>query len=255
VHGLGTGLQAQLAAVLRGRILRGVPPPGGRLPTEGALVATFGLSLKTVRNALRLLAEEGFVRARQGSGTYVSDPLPRGLEPRPSAAPLFTGFLDDLLLEDGWAEDRRAERRVQRAPPEAAAALGIPAGGSVVAIGRVRGSAAGVYGYSEDFMPEAVGHRISAVRLRRHPSLLAALVHAGFEPRQQVARVEPGAALGVVARRLDVPAGTPVLVSTGTLHAGDGRPLNFFRLHIREGYGLQMQFVMVGDPQALARSR
>lgn len=253
MRGRGTGLQAQLAAVLRGRILRGVPPPGGRLPTEDALIASFGLSRKTVRNALRVLAEEGFLRARQGSGTYVADPLPRGLEPRPSAAPLFTGFLDDLLLEDRWAEDLSVERRLRRAPPDARAALGAPPGSRVVALGRVRGSGASVYGYSEDFLPLRVGSRISAARLRRHGSLLAALVHAGCAPAEQMARVEPAAAGGVVARRLGVPAGTPILVATGTLRAVDGRPLNFFRLHVREGYGMQMHFAMVGDPGAVGR--
>jgi GntR family transcriptional regulator len=70
----------QLAAILRQRIADGTYPPGSRIPTLMALEAESGLSPMTVRRAVRLLADEGWVRSRPGRGTFV---VPEG-ERKPS---------------------------------------------------------------------------------------------------------------------------------------------------------------------------
>ncbi len=51
----------------------GLLPPGTRLPNESQLGERFGVNRHTVRQALQSLAREGFVQARQGSGTYVRE--------------------------------------------------------------------------------------------------------------------------------------------------------------------------------------
>ncbi|MER6049480.1 GntR family transcriptional regulator [Streptomyces sp. NPDC001793] len=60
----------RVAHVLRGQVLRGAFP-GGVLPDEGALVAEFGTSRNTVREALGLLRDEGLVERRRGVGTVI----------------------------------------------------------------------------------------------------------------------------------------------------------------------------------------
>jgi GntR family transcriptional regulator len=67
----------QLAAILRGRIEDGTYLPGSRLPTHLALEAESGLSPMTVRRAVRLLSEQGWVRTRRGRGTFVVPPEQR----------------------------------------------------------------------------------------------------------------------------------------------------------------------------------
>jgi GntR family transcriptional regulator len=62
----------QLAAILRKRIEDGTYPPGTRLPTHLALESESGLSPMTVRRAIKLLADEGWVRTRPGRGTFVA---------------------------------------------------------------------------------------------------------------------------------------------------------------------------------------
>ena len=49
--------------------------PSGRLPTEQEIGNTYHVSRQTVRQALSLLAEEGLIEKRQGSGTYRSASL------------------------------------------------------------------------------------------------------------------------------------------------------------------------------------
>jgi GntR family transcriptional regulator len=62
----------QLAAIVRQRIQDGTYPPGSRIPTLMALEAQSGLSPMTVRRAVKLLAEQGWVRSKPGRGTFVA---------------------------------------------------------------------------------------------------------------------------------------------------------------------------------------
>ena len=64
----GRQLHKRIVEVLRGEIRRMTPE--ARLPSDRALAKRFGVSNVTVRSALMQLAEEGYVRRRQGSGTY-----------------------------------------------------------------------------------------------------------------------------------------------------------------------------------------
>ena len=68
---------------------------GRRLPTEAELSQRFGVSRQTVRRALQLLAEEGVVQSRQGSGTYATG-LARASQTRQVA--VISSFLDDYIF-------------------------------------------------------------------------------------------------------------------------------------------------------------
>jgi GntR family transcriptional regulator len=57
---------------LRDRIANGEWPPGSLLPPQHELADQFGVSVMTLRQAIQLLADDGLVQARHGSGTYVA---------------------------------------------------------------------------------------------------------------------------------------------------------------------------------------
>ena len=61
-----------LAGLLRSRLPE-FESRGGRLPTEAQLMQAYSMSRQTVRHALRILAEEGLIESRQGSGSYVME--------------------------------------------------------------------------------------------------------------------------------------------------------------------------------------
>jgi DNA-binding FadR family transcriptional regulator len=60
-----------LAAALGGDIIRGVPPPGERLPNETALLRRFDVSRPTLREAFRVLVAKRLIVSRQKVGTTV----------------------------------------------------------------------------------------------------------------------------------------------------------------------------------------
>lgn len=64
-------LHAQVAAILKERIISGVWRNGDNIPTEKELCAEFDVARGTVRQALQKLESEGYLRREQGRGTFV----------------------------------------------------------------------------------------------------------------------------------------------------------------------------------------
>jgi GntR family transcriptional regulator len=58
---------------LRERIVSGLYPPGGGVPSERRLIEEFKVSLITVRRALDELVLDGLIERRQGVGSFVRD--------------------------------------------------------------------------------------------------------------------------------------------------------------------------------------
>jgi DNA-binding GntR family transcriptional regulator len=65
-------LYQRVRGILLDRMASGQYGPGDRLPSEGVLAEDLGVHRLTVRRALDELSREGLLRARQGSGTFVS---------------------------------------------------------------------------------------------------------------------------------------------------------------------------------------
>ncbi|WP_213455276.1 GntR family transcriptional regulator [Rhizomonospora bruguierae] len=70
-----TGYQ-QLADHLRDLVRGGQVPPGRRLPSETALMQTYGLARETVRRAVRVLRNEGLAEYIRGYGVVVREQPP-----------------------------------------------------------------------------------------------------------------------------------------------------------------------------------
>ncbi len=65
-------LYYQLGTILREQILSGAYAIGDQLPTEAELVADYGVSRITVRQALKTLEDEDLIRREAGRGTFVT---------------------------------------------------------------------------------------------------------------------------------------------------------------------------------------
>ncbi|MER5577662.1 GntR family transcriptional regulator, partial [Streptomyces massasporeus] len=88
VEPTGPGLRRGLTDALREAVRSGRLAPGTRLPSSRALAADLGIARNTVADAYADLVAEGWLTARQGSGTRVAERRvvpPSGTSPHPRA--------------------------------------------------------------------------------------------------------------------------------------------------------------------------
>ncbi|MFI8105947.1 PLP-dependent aminotransferase family protein [Streptomyces sp. NPDC086023] len=127
--------RAALADALRAAVREGRLPPGTRLPPYRSLAADLGVARNTVADAYAELVAEGWLTARQGSGTRVAERVaPRAAVRRPKPVPapaepsynLLQGQPDaGSFPRTGWLA---AARRALAAAPDEAFGPGDPRG-------------------------------------------------------------------------------------------------------------------------------
>jgi GntR family transcriptional regulator / MocR family aminotransferase len=76
IDGSSGPLQEQIYHCIRGAIVNGQVLPGRKLPSSRALAHSLGVSRTTTLSALEQLRAEGYLVARHGSGTFVTEELP-----------------------------------------------------------------------------------------------------------------------------------------------------------------------------------
>ncbi|MCS0604750.1 PLP-dependent aminotransferase family protein [Streptomyces sp. LP11] len=131
------GLRRGLTDALRDAVRTGRLAPGTRLPSSRSLAADLGIARNTVAEAYGDLVAEGWLTARQGSGTRVAEraaaqptagpaTAPRRRVPERPALSLIPGSPD--LASFPRAEWLRAARRALAAAPHDALGYGDPRG-------------------------------------------------------------------------------------------------------------------------------
>lgn len=110
----------QVEKYLRNAIMSGRWSSGSTLPPERDLLAEFGISRATLRDALSSLSNDGLIVRKQGSGTYVGDVEERGVV-------AVTGSAHNLSSPLGyWYRDlvQKAQERVASAGHKSALWIG-----------------------------------------------------------------------------------------------------------------------------------
>ncbi|MDT3397179.1 GntR family transcriptional regulator [Streptomyces sp. B1866] len=123
----------QIAADLRGRIVRGELKPGDALPSERELTERWKVSRATVVKGLEVLRHEGLIETRQGTGSSVRERMPLAR----SAGERYRTAVDtgNVYTAGEYAEILSAES--VPAPADVAAALGVEEGSPVARRHRV----------------------------------------------------------------------------------------------------------------------
>jgi GntR family transcriptional regulator len=219
-----SSLRFQLADVLRDRIVDGELSPGDRLPSEPDLARVLGVSRASVRAAITLLEEDGFVRRRRGSGTYIAN--------RPVHNDLGRNFgvssmISAMGLEPGVVDEHC---ETAPAPPEIATALGIETGEAVSILRRVRTASGRRVVDSTDWLrADDIG--ADELRLVADGSIYAILAERGLPIHHGIAQVTPDAADAEIAQRLHVPRGALLLTMFQVDETANGRPALVSREH------------------------
>lgn len=87
---------AALMENLKGDILSGKIKPGEKLPSENELSARYEISRHTVRKALGILANEGYITAEHGRGTFCSERMRHTKNSRNIA--VITTYMSDYIF-------------------------------------------------------------------------------------------------------------------------------------------------------------
>lgn len=222
----------QVAEEIKASIAAGEWSANCQLPSEPELARRFAVSRATVREALRVLEQEGVVRARRGHGTFVVDSsriLQVGVDSLYS--------ITDAIRLQGHTPGT-AELVIRLEPPAAATTklfteaepgTGSEAGareaGLLAVIERTRLADGNPVVYSRDMVP---------LRYLKVPdwqervsmgSLFNLLLEEGFDLAFTETRIQAVGAPEEAAERLEVRPGGPVLLMEETVYDREARPV------------------------------
>lgn len=214
-------LYHQLKTVILRDIESGRWRPGERLPTEDALIARFGVSKITVRQALRDLAQKGYIRREQGRGTFIQGaPLEEG--PRE-----LTSFTSEMRGHGLAASSRVLEQGIVPAPRDIGIKLGVLAGASLFRLRRLRLADGEPMGLQTAYIPLRLVPGIDALSFV--DASLYEILAAEYSLYPAAAR-EAHQAIPVpdeARELLRLPPGSPVLSAERLTTLADGRPLEY----------------------------
>lgn len=218
-------LRHQLAQELRDRIRSGELAPGDKLPSEPELAHGRGVARSSMRAAITVLEEEGLIRRRQGSGTFVTY--------RPAVKnDLSRNFgVGAMIAATGLAPGTAEETcQLEPAPPAVAAALDVAVGTPLTALRRVRTADGRPVVVSTDWCrAEHLGPE--ELRDRGAGSVYSALTEKGLAVDHGVATLTPENADAGIALSLDVARGALILTIDQVDSTGEGVPVLVSREH------------------------
>jgi GntR family transcriptional regulator len=214
-------LYHQLKTLILRDIESGRWKPDEQLPTEEQLSARFRVSKITVRQALRELANLGWVRREQGRGTFVQR-LP--LEEGPRKLTSFTGEMRD----HGFiASSQVLSKAIIAAPADVAAKLRIEAADPVFCLRRLRLADGVPMGIQTAYLPMAMVPGIDAIAF--DGSSLYEVLRTRYNLRP-VAAKETFIAVAVNSEQaglLRVATGSPALAAERETFLREGLPLEY----------------------------
>ncbi|MEQ3708488.1 MAG: GntR family transcriptional regulator [Tateyamaria sp.] len=124
----------QLRRRLEAGIEDGILAPNSSLPPEREIAEITDLSRVTVRKAIQELVREGTVEQRQGSGSFVREPVTRVEQ----SLSHLTSFTEDMQRRGLETTSKWLERGIFMPSPDEVLALGLSAGDQVSRIYRLR---------------------------------------------------------------------------------------------------------------------
>jgi GntR family transcriptional regulator len=237
----------RIADELKEAVRAGQYGPGDRLPGENDLMAAHDVARMTARQALGVLQSEGIAEARKGAGVFVRSfrPIRRHGIQRLSARQWGSGrsiwatdaenrdlTVDQLeVTEEEAAEDVALALEVETGAPVCVRSRRFVLDGKPVLLARSYLPAALVAGSAvtqEDTGPGGTYARLA--ELGRRPVHFREELHVRMPVAEE-------------AERLDLSAGTPVILVNRTAFAEDGRPVEVNRMTLDSAaYILQYDF-------------
>ena len=223
----GMPLYRRIELDLRDRIREGVLPPGAQVSPEPELMAEYGVSRATVRQALAGLVAEGLLEIRRGLGTYVTAPR---FEHTIGGFYSFSREIERHGLVPGT---KVLDLRTQPAGDDVAEPLGIEPGTPVVALRRLRLAGPDPLVVETSHLPAVRFPGLETVdfsTVRLYDTLMNAY---GCRPTRAKETFEPILLTADEAALLDQRRGEPALRVERVAFDQDDAPIEFCRSTVR----------------------
>ncbi len=193
----------RIHGALRDRITSGRWPAGSPLPSQRELAGEFSVSIMTLRQALQLLADDGLIDTRHGSGTYVASRYAYGLGHLRS-------FAADLAAQGAQITTRLLAADTVAAPDDVGARLG--AAGQVLRLRRLRLANGRPVIVQTSYLPAQLAAALDPADLCRR-GLYTVLAEHGRAIGRTSETITPAALSARDAHDLDRPEASPALLS------------------------------------------
>lgn len=224
---------------LRMRIKEGVLEPGARVPSRNAIIARYGVGETAAKHALQVLASEGLIEGRAGSGSYVRTvPAACYLEHNRLHFPGSPFGIDEAAARQphpAAAAERGPARRLSwehqteqvAPPPQIALRLGLAAAGGLVTMTRYLLSADGKpVQLATSYEPAAITAGTPVAMPEQGPQagrgVIERMRSIGIEVDQVTEEVSVRPSLRAEAGALGLAPGAPVLL-VERAHTAGGR--------------------------------
>ena len=225
----------QVAQHLRASILASPQDGTARLPVEEELATHYGVSVMTMRQALREIEDEGLITRRRRTGTFVN--------PRTGGQPLRLLGSVDAVVSQQKSDDVVVLGREPVDPP---AEFAEHFTGPVVRFRRLRKDKGDVTSYAENFVLAEIAARIDVADLQAMPMTAVLRDRLGVQIGQIEDTAEARLPAPDIADLLEVPLTSPVLYCVGVTRDVNGRVVDIASIHYR---GDRFKFAVTFDTQ------
>jgi GntR family transcriptional regulator len=211
-------LYIQIEEELRGQIMSGELGPLAQIASETELADRFGVSRMTARKALDRLVGDGMLFRQPGKGTFVA---PSKMSHLPTQGLSFSAAMRAQGLT---CRTRVLEAGLVRAPSSVARALGLPAGGQVVFMRRLRIVEEVPSAIHLSYLP---GRLSSLLDGDLTASLADQMAAVGARVERSEDQVEAVLATGEDARLLGLQPGAPLVFVHGVAFSSSNEPVRY----------------------------
>lgn len=217
----------QVSQSLRASILGRSARDPLRLPTEEQLAEHYGVSVLTMRQALKELEDEGLISRHRRRGTFIEPGVRRGAPVR------LLGSVDAIVAQQSGMTTELLDRG--RVPVPAGVAEYFPDLAEVATYHRLRcdEKSGEPTNHALNYVRPALARRIDPDDLVRWPMTKVLRDVVGADISRITDTVEARLADPETARLLQVPLLSPILHYTGVTYDGDGRVLDVAVIHYR----------------------
>ena len=217
----------QVSQSLRASILGRSPHDPLRLPTEEQLAAHYGVSVLTMRQALKELETEGLITRHRRRGTFIEPTAQRGSPVR------LLGSVDAIVAQQSGMRTELLAHGEAATPPELAEHF--PDLPQVATYHRLRHDreTGEPTNHARNWLRPELAALITPDDLLRHPMTKLLRDNARTDIARITDTVEARLADPETARLLHVPLLSPILHYTGITYAPSGQVLDVAVIHYR----------------------